>query len=157
MWAILSFHLQKLNKIYITFSLHFQHYIDLNILMFTHLVKVNLMFNFPSSLLLIPANLLPHHAHAPKLQSQPFTFPLRFSLQYHIFCFCVCFCCLCCFVFPYEYWWIFGKQYSYFFIFHFFFVFLFFHFLFIFVLLSIWTLVIFLVIYHEASAAKYTI
>ena len=79
---------------------------DLNILMFTHLVNVNLMFNFPSSLLLIPANLLPHLSHAPQLQSQPFTFPFRFSLQYHIFCFCfvhVYFYLFICFHFSFSF------------------------------------------------------
>ena len=60
---------------------------DLNILMFTHLVNVNLMFNFPSSLLLIPANLLPHLSHAPQLQSQPFTFPFRFPFDTTFFVF----------------------------------------------------------------------
>ena len=95
---------------------------DLNILMFTHLVNVNLMFNFPSSLLLIPANLLPHLSHAPQLQSQPFTFPFRFSLRYYIFCFC------------------FVYVYFYFFILYFSFLFSFL-FLLIFVSLPIWTLV----------------
>ena len=68
-----------------------------------------------SSLLLIPANLLPHLSHAPQLQSQTFTFPFRFSLRYYIFCFCfvyVYFYFLVFFLVFFFCWFLFRCQYE---------------------------------------------
>ena len=63
---------------------------DLNILMFTHLVKVNLMFNFPSPLLLIPANLLPFPRSSNPVSTIYFPFPVFPSILHFLFLFCSC-------------------------------------------------------------------